>query len=321
VAVLAVAGLLAALGCGGGTDDASAPADERQGASATESGPPSADELAAATYQGLDGIDGPVTLVEGRWEGEPYVEGAAARPAAMLLDLPALSLDLDSDGAAEAVAFLASSTGGSGARLHLAVVGRGQGGLVNTATAQVGDRVQIRAARVEGDQVVLDVVQAGEGDAMCCPGDLATRTWRLEGGRLAEVRTEFSGRLGTEVMAGPEWVLEAWAPGEPAPEDPEVTLVITDGVLAGSSGCNRYTTKVTTGDGPGEITLGPVAGTRMMCPPEQMEVEDRFLAAFANVTRFGFWNGRLALTATSDQGVTTLLFAAREPALDGGGGE
>ena len=41
------------------------------------------------------------------------------------------------------MALLSESSGGSATNGYLAVVGRGEGGLVNLGTALVGDRVQI----------------------------------------------------------------------------------------------------------------------------------------------------------------------------------
>ena len=49
----------------------------------------------------------------------------------------------------------------------------------------------------------------------------------------------------------------------------------SDGVVGGSSGCNRFTGTYSHKDD--ELTLGPLASTRMACPPEVMEREQQFL--------------------------------------------
>ena len=54
-----------------------------------------------------------------------------------------------------------------------------------------------------------------------------------------------------------------------------------DGVVGGSSGCNRFTGAYSHKDG--ELTLGPLASTRMACPPEVMEREQQFLSMLGNV--------------------------------------
>ena len=88
-----------------------------------QGGAPSVEELAVATYEGI--TEEPITLIDGRWEGEPYVEGGASRPSVGLIDHFVLNGDLNGDGRAEAAALLWSSSGGSGTRLYLAVVGTG----------------------------------------------------------------------------------------------------------------------------------------------------------------------------------------------------
>ena len=54
-----------------------------------------------------------------------------------------------------------------------------------------------------------------------------------------------------------------------------------DGVVGGSSGCNRFTGAYTQkGD---ELTMGPLASTQMACPPELMEREQQFFTILGQV--------------------------------------
>jgi len=101
--------------------------------SETAGGAPTAFELAHATYTGI--MDAPVTLIDGRWEGEPFVEGGASRPTVGLVDHFILTGDLDEDGLDEAVALLWESSGGSGNRLFLAAVSSGEDVVTNLGTA------------------------------------------------------------------------------------------------------------------------------------------------------------------------------------------
>jgi heat shock protein HslJ len=58
--------------------------------------------------------------------------------------------------------------------------------------------------------------------------------------------------------------------------DKEVTLDIgPEGGIGGTGGCNRYFGQWSDGDG--RATVGPLGATKMMCPPEVMAVEDRYL--------------------------------------------
>jgi len=273
---------------------------------------PTLEELQSATYHGVGEAGGPFTLTGGRWEGKPVAPGAASVPSVAFLQDFRMAGDLDSDGRDEAVVLLAAGTGGTGEVSYLAVVGRSGGQVVNRATAAVGDRVQLRDARIEGRRIVLSVVQAGDQDPMCCPGDLVTRSWELDAGGLKEVASIVTGRLSLETLAGTEWVLRAWARDEPAPATPEVTLKLDGSNLAGSAGCNGYFAGVKAGPQPGDLQIGAVGTTRMMCPDPEMAVEVRFLRQLEGVKQMRFVAGQLGLAYTEKDGTSgTMLFGRR----------
>ena len=150
-------------------------------------------ELAGATYQGID--EGSITLQNGRWEGEPYVEGGASRPAAGLVGDFVLSGDLNGDGINESVVLIWQSSGGSGTFRYLAVMERDGDQVKNLGMAELGDRVKVRGGRIDGELIVLDVLQQGEGDAACCPTQLATRSWLMIDGQLVEGDINITGTL------------------------------------------------------------------------------------------------------------------------------
>ena len=150
-------------------------------------------ELESATYAGIE--ETPVTLEDGQWEGQPYVKGGAARPRVGLVQDICLSGDLDGDGIDEQVAILWQNASGTGSYIYIAVMSRKSGEFENISTARVGDRVKIKDGRVKEGKIVLNVLQAGKADAMCCPTPLATRRWSLGSGQLHEAEIEITGRL------------------------------------------------------------------------------------------------------------------------------
>ena len=77
-------------------------------------------------------------------------------------------------------------------------------------------------------------------------------------------------------LAGSEWGF-AGETGRTAP----FVQFRSDSVVGGSSGCNRFTGTYTQKDE--ELTLGPLASTRMACPPEIMGREQQFLTMLGNV--------------------------------------
>ncbi len=249
--------------------------------------------LANATYQGIE--EEPVRLQEGRWEGEPYVEGGASRPSVGLAEGFELKGDLDGDGIPESLVLLWQSSGGSGTFGYIAVMAERDGVLTNIATAPVGDRVQIRGGRIEDGIVSLEVVQQGEDDAACCPTQLATRSWSLEGDLLVEHEIELTGTLSLSALEGKEWVLINAGPEMHLSGDVQPTLSISEGRVAGYSGCNRYSASIEYGPASGEISMGPVMGTRMACPEDQMALEAGFLGLLGNASMFRFTAGQLIL--------------------------
>ena len=77
-------------------------------------------------------------------------------------------------------------------------------------------------------------------------------------------------------LAGPEWGFAGEA-GRTA----RFVQFRADGVVGGSSGCNRFTGTYKQKED--ELTMGPLASTRMACPPKVMEREQQFLTMLGNV--------------------------------------
>lgn len=271
------------------------------------------DGLKNMTYTGVVEQD-PVTLKDGAWEGEPAVAGGASRPNVRFVRDFHVMGDLDGDGVEEAAVLLAAGSGGTGENIYLAVVGLEDGELNNLGTVLVGDRAQVRKAGIGEGRVFLDLLRAGPEDPLCCPGELAMLAWRLEGGALTPISAASAPRrLNFEAIADSEWVLRWWNFEEETPDEPVMTLTYSPGRLGGSSGCNNWFTGPEVGDKPGEFTVGPVGGTKMMCPDDVMAAERRFLTQLSGAKRFGFLAGQLAVTYETEGASGVMLFSGRKP--------
>jgi len=272
---------------------------------------PSWQEAANATYRGV--FDEAVVLKNGQWEGAPYVEGSASAPRTGLAEDFLLRGDLDGDAAEEAVVLLWSSSGGSGTFDYVAVLDRDAHGAASTvAVTPLGDRVKVRSAAIEDGRVVFDVVQAGPGDAACCPGQKMRRTFVLEGESMTETSTEDQGRLSLSDLEG-VWRLLRFDQEESVPEEVQITLLFQGTTIAGKAACNRFTGSVAEGDMPGELSLaGPMAMTRKMCPPPLMEWEQRFAAALEGLAQYSFVAGKLVLTWQQDETRGSMFFVRAE---------
>jgi heat shock protein HslJ len=268
---------------------------------------PTAEQLANMTYTGI--FDQPVTLVNGRCEGEPFVAGGASRPSVGLVEDFILTGDVDGDGSDEAVVLLWETSGGSGTYDYLAVVGARDGAPWNLGAALIGERAQVRAGRIIGNRIELDVIEAGPDDAACCPSQKATRSWSIDASGLHVNATKITGRQSLVDLDGTAWILKRFTADPPLAAQPEITLAFDGERISGSSGCNRYFAGLKeSGELPGDLKVSRIGGTRMVCAKEIMALENRYLEALGHVTRYSFVAGKLALTWRKDDTLGTLLF-------------
>lgn len=266
----------------------------------------SAAQVASATIAGV--FAAPFMFDEGAYEGAPFVPGSAASPMAVLMT-PLVALgELDAYPGADAAALIASNEGGSGERISLAIVGVSEGKAVSVATALVGDRTKIRDLRISGRDIVLDGIEIGPGEAACCGTQLVTKVFRLEGTALTLLSSQVTGTKSLETtVAGHTWTAVALdgAPIETGVTAP--TLVLADGRISGTSGCNQYTGPLTETK-PGTITVGSTAVTRRACVDDAADVETRFLKTLAKATTYTFLAGRLVLSGLDGDQMHTITF-------------
>lgn len=279
--------------------------DSGTGEAAASEPAPTTEELAGATYTGIED-QGPVTLSAGKWEGLPLIEGGASVPALWLSEGFRLTGDLDQDGADEAVVHLTYSSGGTGNFGYLAVMDREDGDIVQKAIGMVGDRVQIRGARIDGGSIVLDVLQAGPDDGMCCPRQLATRTFGIQSGKLVETDTKVTGTATLAMFDGTAWVLRKLDGQEGEALPGQATLAFASGKVSGSTGCNRFQGTVSEGESATSLVLGPLITTRMACAEPLMAQEHAFLEKLGQAGVFQFLFGDLVLSGANG----ALVFSA-----------
>lgn len=98
--------------------------------------------------------------------------------------------------------------------------------------------------------------------------------------------------------------------GQPArtlPGEREAHLLLLDGRASGNGGCNKLMGSYTrSGDA---LAIGPLASTRMACPPELMAQEAALLDAYARTTGFRIEGESLALIRDN---TVLARFAARQ---------
>lgn len=77
-----------------------------------------------------------------------------------------------------------------------------------------------------------------------------------------------------------------------------------DGRVSGHAGCNRFGGSYSE-DG-GKLSFGPIAMTRMMCPPPDMERERELTELLQNTRQFEATHRKLTLISGSGQVLATL---------------
>lgn len=114
-------------------------------------------------------------------------------------------------------------------------------------------------------------------------------------------------------IEGQEWVLVAFDDAEPAPHEPEITALVSEERIQGTSACNEYFADLKPVEA-GRIEVGPVGTTRMLCPDEVMEIERRYLDLLRAVRAHRIRDGRLLLEwQTGDGKQGALIFDRRKP--------
>ena len=83
-------------------------------------------------------------------------------------------------------------------------------------------------------------------------------------------------------------------PAQVHPGEREAHLLLLDGRASGSSGCNKLMGSYTHA-APDALRVGPLAGTRMACPPAIMAQETALATAFGSATRYRIAGDTLTL--------------------------
>ena len=140
-----------------------------------------------------------------------------------------------------------------------------------------------------GTTYVIDVAVT---DVENPPADASSLSYRL-----VEIIEETNMSV-SDVIDGTSWTLLGFRDGDmfdAISDDVEITINFDGENVNGSAGCNSYMGTFTA-DG-ATMTFGPLGSTRMMCPPEVMTFEDRFLPLISTTEAAELtFDGTLVLT-------------------------
>ena len=259
------------------------------------------DTLKNAEYSGI--YEETVQLTDGRYEGEPFVEGGASRPTVTFIEPHAFG-HLDGDGVEDAVALLAENSGGSGTFVYLAAVLNRNGNPENVATQLLGDRVQINSLSIEDGEIVVDMITHGPDDPMCCPTQQGVQTYELRDDELIRTSDEVISAAAESEIVGMVWKWVKFLGSDDTiivVDDPnKYTLeLLPDGQVRIQADCNSAGGTYTA-DGSGGLTLELGPTTLAECEPGSLY--DEYLEMLGWVRTFVLEGDQLVLNMMADGG-------------------
>lgn len=287
-----------------------------------QSAPPglSPTELANATYPTQYTPSGSATLENGRFS-EPAAPGSATEITVRMTRYVAYG---ELNGQPAAAVVLVSDPGGSGTFYDLYAMVSQDGQPTAVASTMLGDRVDINSITIENNQIVVDMVQAGPDDPLCCPSQQVINSYELQGDQLLAVSSQEVAKQPAEdatsspQLAGPVWLWQQtlmnnddqFVPANPANYSVQFNA---DGTLAVQADCNQVGGSYTLDGSQITITMGP--STLAACP--EGSLGDQFVQNLSQANIYSFAGEELLIDLMLDSG--TMRFGAQSSELAGTG--
>ncbi|MDM8519119.1 LysM peptidoglycan-binding domain-containing protein [Anaerolineales bacterium HSG6] len=130
--------------------------------------------------------EGEAVLVDGLYR-EAGAPGAADRLLIKATDHVAYGII---DGQSVAVVVLMINVEGRGTFYELALVATQNEQAVNIGTTLLGERIELNRVAIKSEEVVVDMVQSGSDDLLCCPTEPVTKRFEVDEQRLVETASE-----------------------------------------------------------------------------------------------------------------------------------
>ena len=178
--------------------------------------------------------------------------------------------------------------------------------------------MQINSVTVEDNQIVVDMVQAGPDDPLCCPSQQVINTYALQGDQLTETASNV---VESEAAAAPQLVGTVWRWDQTlmnnddrfVPENPDNYTVqfLEDGTVSIQADCNQVGGTYTVDGSSITIETGPT--TLVLCPPGSLG--DQFVKDLNAAAIYFFQDQNLFIDLMFDSG--TMRFSAESAELAG----
>jgi heat shock protein HslJ len=248
--------------------------------------------LKNAEYRGI--YAEAIRLTDGKYEGEPFVEGGASRPTVAFINVYAFG-DLNGDGLDDAVVVLVENSGGSGSFVYLAAVLNRGGNPENVAMQFLGDRGQVQSLTIAEGEITVNLATHSPDDPMCCPSQQEVQVYALQGNGLVQLST-------SELdITGVTWQWWGLVETEPAaqsvvPNSENYTLVLqSDGSLHVKADCNVVGGAYTLDGDALVIELGP--STMAFCG--EASLDRQYLELLGGVESYALEDDQLILKSSA----------------------
>jgi heat shock protein HslJ len=220
-----------------------------------------------------------------------------------------------------AAVVIAENGGGSGNFINLALIVDQDGAPVHLASAPLGDRVVVQELAIDNNQIALTMLTQGPDDPMCCPSQMVTQTYELQGETLALVDESVSearetATAGESVLAGTSWtwietLMNDGSVKTPATEGAFTLTFLADDSVSATTDCNTFNGSFSEGEDGVGLTIAFLLSTAMACPDDAQEQE--FIADVTSINGYIITDdGQLALLLPFDSG--SMIFAPAEAA-------
>ena len=269
-------------------------------------------DLANATYPTQYVPAGSATLENGSFS-EPAAPGSATEITIKITRYVAYG-ELNSQPAAAVV--LVSDPGGSGTFYDLYVMVSQNGQPTAVASTALGDRVEINSIAIENNQIMVDMVQAGPDDPLCCPSQHVINSYELQGDQLVEVSSQTVEDTSSSQLVGTVWQWQQTQMNNDdqfVPDNPANYTVqfMPDGTLSAQADCNQVGGSYTLDGSQITITLGP--STLAACP--EGSLGDQFVQNLGQANSYLFDGSDLIINLMFDSG--TMRFSPQSDELAG----
>lgn len=257
-------------------------------------------ELANATYTSDFTQSGIASLTHGEYR-EPGSPGSATETKIVMLvertDYGQLN------GERGAVVILVTNPGGSGTFYNLHIMISQNGQPTEFSRTLLGDRVQINGISLANNQIMVDMIQAGPYDPICCPSEHVIKTFTLQKEKLVQASSRVVGENSPAIVGLTwKWLGFTDPTGQsnivvPNPDVYRLEL-LPDGTFRARADCKTVSGTYALGDN--NLTLRLVSTTKAKC--QAGSLYNQYLALLRRVVAYAPDRDKLVLNLAANGG-------------------